>query len=106
MGQVQRRQARLVGTRVQAGRLKAVWLKTGRLKAVWLKAVWLKCSQRETRGMGLPEVEWVGQQPNPQPAQPNRQQDLGREPLPQQQPGQQGREGGVQVLDHRGGPEG
>ena len=44
MGQVQRRQARLVGTRVQAGRLKTVWLKTGRLKDVWLKALWLEYS--------------------------------------------------------------
>ena len=86
MGQVQRRQARL--------------------KTFWLQALRLEYPQSETRGMGLPEVERVGQQPNPQPAQPNRQQDPRREPLPQQRPGQEGREGGVEVLDHRGGPEG
>ena len=46
------------------------------LETVWLKALWLECSQRETRGMGLPEMERVGQQPHPQPAQHDRQQDL------------------------------
>ena len=90
MGQVHRRQACLVGTRVKTG---------------WLEPCQLERSQVETRGMGLPEMERVGQQPHPQPAQHDRQQDLRRESLPQQQPGQQRREGGVEVLDHRGGPQ-